>query len=116
MSRSEQAQELHSCGCNCCQAVVLAFADKLGVDINTAKKMSAPFGRGLSGLREVCGCVSGMALVCGLTDNGNLVKPLAEKFRAENGDIVCGKLLQMGKRPCSEMVAQAAQLLEEALD
>lgn len=116
MNRSEQARQLHKCGCNCCQAVVLAYADKLGIDVETAKKMSSPFGRGLSGLREVCGCVSGMALVCGLTDNAEFVKGLAEKFRASNGEIVCGKLLQLGKKPCGDMVAEAAALLEDVVD
>lgn len=116
MSRSEKASQLHKNGCNCCQAVVLAYIDKLGVDVDTAKRMASTFGRGISGLREVCGCVSGMAMVCGLTDNGEFTKGLAEKFRASNGDLNCGRLLQMGKKPCNDMVAEAAALLEEVVD
>ena len=113
--RIAKARELHKKGCNCCQSVVLAYADKLPIDVESAAKMSQPFGRGLSGLREVCGCVSGMAMVCGLTDHGDQVKPLAEKFRQSNGDIVCGRLLQMGKKPCHEMVAEAAGMLADVL-
>ena len=113
--RSEKARELHKQGCNCCQSVVMAWADKLPIDKKHAMNVSAPFGRGLAGTREVCGCVSGMAMVCGLTGNTEMVRPLIEKFREDNGDIVCARLLQMGKRPCNEMVAEAARMLSEVI-
>ncbi|MBR1799773.1 MAG: C_GCAxxG_C_C family protein [Bacteroidales bacterium] len=109
--RIEQARNHHHAGCNCCQAVVLAYSDILPIDSQTAQKVSAPFGRGIAGCREVCGCVSGMAMVCGLTDKTENVRPLIETFRADNGDIVCSRLLQMGKKPCNELVAYAAGLL-----
>ena len=111
--RMENARGLHKQGCNCCQAVVMAYADKLSIEAKDAMNVAAPFGRGLAGTREVCGCVSGMAMVCGLTGHTTDVRPLIEKFRAENGDIVCGRLLQMGKKPCPEMVAYAAGLLSD---
>ena len=65
--RSEKARALHKQGCNCCQSVVMAYADRLPIDEQQAMDVAAPFGRGISGCREVCGCVSGMAMVCGLT-------------------------------------------------
>ena len=113
--RSEKARELHKQGCNCCQSVVMAYADKLPIDAKDAMNVATPFGRGLAGTREVCGCVSGMAMVCGLTGNTEMVRPLIEKFREDNGDIVCARLLQMGKRPCNEMVAEAARMLSEVI-
>ncbi len=113
--RSEKARALHKQGCNCCQSVVMAYADRLPIDEQQAMDVAAPFGRGISGCREVCGCVSGMAMVCGLTGHTADVRPLIEKFRAEEGDIVCGRLLQMGKKPCPEMVADAAGMLAEIL-
>ena len=109
------ARQLHHSECNCCQSVVMAYADKLPIDNEAAMNVSAPFGRGLAGTREVCGCVSGMAMVCGLTGHTADVRPLIEKFREENGDIVCARLLQMGKKPCNEMVAYAAGLLADVL-
>ena len=115
-NRSEKARVLHKSGCNCCQAVVLAYADKLPIDAASASNMAAPFGRGLSGLREVCGCVSGMAMVAGLCGKASSVKMMAEKFREENGDINCGRLLQSGKRPCNDLVACATKILEENID
>ena len=114
--RIEKARQLHKGGCNCCQSVVLAYDDKLPIDRDDAAAVAAPFGRGISGCREVCGCVSGMAMVCGLTGHTADVRTLIEKFRKENGDIVCGRLLQMGKKPCAEMVADAAGMLADFVE
>ena len=111
----QHARQLHRSGCNCCQAVVLAFADRLPLSPDVLRDLSAPFGRGLSGLREVCGCVSAMAMVAGLTGHAADVKALADRFRAENGDVNCGRLLMSGKRPCNDMVASAARLLNETI-
>ena len=113
--RMDKARALHKQGCNCCQAVVMAYADKLPIDKEHAMNMAAPFGRGLAGTREVCGCVSGMAMVCGLTGHTADARPLIEKFRAEQGDIVCARLLAQGKKPCPEMVADAAGLIAEII-
>lgn len=113
--RIEKARALHKQGCNCCQAVVMAWADKLPIRAEDAMNVAAPFGRGLSGCREVCGCVSGMAMVCGLTGHTADTRTLIEKFRESNGDIVCGRLLAAGKKPCGEMVAEAAGLLYDTI-
>ena len=113
--RIDKARALHKQGCNCCQSVVMAYAEKLPIKPEDAMNVAAPFGRGLAGTREVCGCVSGMAMVCGLTGHTADVRPLIEKFRKEQGDIVCGRLLAMGKKPCGEMVADAAGILSDIL-
>lgn len=113
--RMEKARGLHRQGCNCCQAVVMAWADRLPIAPEDAMNVAAPFGRGLSGCREVCGCVSGMAIVCGLTGHTADTRTLIEKFRESNGDIVCSRLFQMGKRPCNDLVAYASGLLSEVL-
>ncbi|MBR1549715.1 MAG: C_GCAxxG_C_C family protein [Bacteroidales bacterium] len=113
--RIERAKALHKQGCNCCQAVVMAYADRLPIAAEDAMNVAAPFGRGLAGTREVCGCVSGMAMVCGLTGHTVDVRTLIERFREEEGDIVCGRLLQMGKRPCNEMVGDAAGMIAETI-
>ena len=99
------ARALHKQGCNCCQSVVMAYADRLPIDAKAAMDVAAPFGRGLAGTREVCG----------LTGHNADVRPLIEKFRTEEGDIVCGRLLAAGKKPCGEMVADAAGLLVDIL-
>ena len=113
--RTKRARGLHKQGCNCCQAVVMAWADRLPIKGEDAMNVAAPFGRGLAGTREVCGCVSGMAMVCGLTGHTADTRTLIEKFRESNGDIVCARLLAAGKKPCPELVAEAAGLLSDIL-
>lgn len=142
MSKKEQAMKLFKDGYNCSQAVFGAFADELGLDFETAVKISASFGGGMGRMREVCGAVSGMFMATGLkcgysspTDNRSktehykLIQDLAAEFRAENGSIICRELLGLEgkdnnyvpsertneyykKRPCAELVGQAAEILE----
>lgn len=133
-------------GYNCSQSVFMAFADDFGVDKTMAAKISASFGGGIGRMREVCGTVCGMAMCAGFispaddpsdkvarTANYALVQEFAEKFRAENGDIICRRLLGLPddtcpcpepstrnaefykKRPCVEYVAFAARLVAEKM-
>lgn len=51
------AKELFTKGYNCSQSVVLAFCDEIGLDSETALKISSSFGGGMGRLREVCGAV-----------------------------------------------------------
>ena len=108
-NRAVRAEENFRKGFNCCQSVFLAFADHYGIDEETALKLSCSFGGGLGRLRQVCGAVSGMALVCGLecgntdpenqkakTENYSRMRKLASAFEEAQGSIVCAELLGMG--------------------
>ncbi len=53
--------------CNCCQAVICAYADKVGITEETALKLGTGFGGGLRA-KEVCGAVSGAIMALGLAD------------------------------------------------
>ena len=64
-ARVRRAEELFHEGYNCSQSVVLAFADLTGVDEALLEKISIGLGGGVGRLREVCGAVSGMAMVAG---------------------------------------------------
>lgn len=110
MNRSQKAKELFESGYNCSQAVLLAFADKFGMDFQTAQKISATFGGGMGRMREVCGAVSGMLMVLGLATNEyapsdtakkaeqyKAVQQLANEFRKKNGSIICRDLLGLTK-------------------
>ena len=66
MEHDVLAGELFRKGCNCSQAVVLAFSDVTGLDERTALAVSSSFGGGMGRLREVCGAVSGAFMVAGL--------------------------------------------------
>lgn len=141
----EKAKRLFESGCNCAQAVLCAFEDVTGLERDTAMRLASSFGGGIARMREVCGAVSGGAMVLGLsrgsadpadhaakTAHYHLVQEFARRFRERNGSIICRELLsgaavQQGnvpeqrtpeyykKRPCAELVAQAAQLLDEML-
>ena len=106
MTHAEKARQLFKEGYNCAQAVTLAFEDELGIDRDTAAKLASPFGGGLGRMREVCGCVSGMAIVAGLlkgysdpkareekTDIYALIQEMAAEYREQNGSIICRELL-----------------------
>ncbi len=109
-NRIDKAVRLFKEGYNCSQAVFGAFADKYGIDEATAMKLAASFGGGMGRMREVCGAVSGMALVCGMetgaTDgadkdgkaaNYQTMRELADEFKKENGSIICKELLGLDK-------------------
>lgn len=146
MTRKDLAMDYFTRGCNCAQAVVLAFAPETGMDPGALARLSSSFGGGLGRLREVCGAVSGMAIVAGLlygyddpadgqakAAHYERIQTLAKKFEAENGSIICRELLGLNrkhdapvpearsadfykKRPCRELVGMAAEILDEYIN
>ena len=161
MTKSELAKAYFMEGYNCAQAVTLAFAEEMGLEKDKAARLASSFGGGFGRLREVCGCVSGMALaagaICGYADpkareekaeHYARIQRLAGAFRGKTGSIICRELLtgvgrsdssenggvstaDVGqdtspvpeertesyykKRPCPELVALAAEILEREL-
>ena len=144
-NHAELARELFMQGYNCAQAVVCAFCDVTGLEIDAAARMASSFGGGLGRLREVCGTVSGAALVLGIVRgyadpedyaakkaHYALVQDFARRFREANGNIVCRELLKgigateggapetrteayYKKRPCPNLAYCAAEILDEML-
>lgn len=108
-NRVEKAVELFGKGYNCSQAVFCAFADKFGIDDETALKLSIGFGGGFGRLREVCGAFSGCTLLIGLASSADLddaaaakaevykkVREIKEEFEKRNGcSFICRDLLEM---------------------
>lgn len=64
MTHGEKAGALFLEGYNCAQSVVLAFADEMGILKETAARIASSPAAAWDG-PEVCGCVSGMAIVAG---------------------------------------------------
>lgn len=107
MTKRRLAEKNFLDGYSCTQAVVMAFADELGVDGDILVRVSSSFGGGLGRLREVCGAVSAMGIVVGLREGKDFskegiqakaaqyatVQRLAGEFRDINGSIVCRDLL-----------------------
>lgn len=130
-------------GYNCSQAVAAAFAPEMGPDADTVVKLMSGFGGGMGRMREVCGTFSGIVMVVsrlygysdpkeqkGKKELYEKIQLLAEKFKADNGSIICRELLGLSapegsavpeartseyykKRPCPELCRYAADILEE---
>ena len=130
MNRIELGKQYFLSGYSCAQSVVLAFKDDIGQDEEVLKKVSSSFGGGLGGLREVCGAVSGMAIVLGYLKGyskaGNLeekkkhyalIQTAVEKFKEKNGSYICRELLlNKEKHPCIQLVMDAVEIVCEVLN
>ena len=131
-------------GYNCAQAVAMVFSEDTGFDKASLAKMTVGFGGGMGRMREVCGAFSGIALIISLKygsslpNNDNkkevykIIQELAQEFKNQNGSIVCRELLGLSKnenggspekrtseyykkRPCADIVAGAADVLDSYL-
>ncbi len=134
--RVAKARELFLRGYNCAQAVAAAFSDLTRLDENTVLKMASSFGGGVGHMKEVCGAVSGMALIAGLlygdidpadkaTKDAHYqrVQAFALKFKDEFNSLICRDLLDRAdknpnteepyaSRPCLVYVENATEILD----
>lgn len=140
---ADRAEALFRRGYNCAQSVFAAFCDLTGLEEDYALRLASSLGGGIGRLREVCGAVSGMALVCGAlygydTCNDDeqkaahyaRVQELAFAFREKNGSFICRELLGLAEdhsnptpsprtaqyyaaRDCAAFVRCAAELIEQ---
>lgn len=142
--RVELAKDYFKQGYNCCQSVVLAFEDLCGCDRETLLKLTVGLGGGVGRMREVCGCVSGMAILSGIiAPQGptpheqkayayDLTQKMAAKFKDQTGSIICREMLKQvkidnnpvpesrtpeyyRKRPCVSLVELAVRTVSELL-
>lgn len=147
MSRGDIAYNKFKQGYNCAQAVAVTFCDYLDMDEDTVVRAVSGFGGGMGRMREVCGTLSGMTFVMsyiyGYSDpkayeekaeHYSRIQSLANKFKDENGSIVCRELLSLQKkgsddpvpekrteqyykkRPCAELVRYVADILEDYIN
>ena len=64
--KGELACSLRGKGCNCCQAVIMAFKDELNMSEQDIKKMGAAFGGGMATMDATCGALIGAGIALGL--------------------------------------------------
>ena len=124
MTKGDLAKQNFGNGCNCAQAVLLAFCEDYGMDRQTAMMVAASFGSGMGGLRETCGTVTGANMVIGLAKGKNraransVFRAFAARFREKNGSLVCRELLAARVKTrltCADLCKDAGDLLEELL-
>jgi C_GCAxxG_C_C family probable redox protein len=127
-------------GHSCAQAVFSAFAEQIGMDYQTAVKLTAGFGGGM-GMGGVCGAVTGAYMAIGLKCGGvdpkakertaKLAREFAERFKARHRSLICRDLLgcdvstpegrkiskekNLHDTVCTGIVRDAAKILSELL-
>ncbi len=144
-NREQQARIFFNEGFNCAQSTFCPFCEELGLDKETALRLTSSFGGGMGRLREVCGAVSAMFMIAGLkkgytSSNDDetkekhyaLIQSLAQEFKQKHGTIICRELLGLedgasepkpskrtaeyyAVRPCEEFIADAVNIVERNL-
>ena len=140
MNRMELANACHGQGCNCCQSVLAAFADRFDIPRETALRLGAGFGGG-AGTGELCGAITGGILALDLIAGGDMsdiaqakrraaarARELQQRFSERFGALRCRELLRNEKEEpsdavralgiadhCGVMIASAVELAEEIL-
>lgn len=144
MSKPELAVSCFKEGFLCSQALLSTYGAELGLDRETALRISAAFGGGMARLGEVCGSVSGAFLILSLKyghiraddsqakeETYNKVREFAHQFKSRHGSIVCRDLLgcdigtpvglKLAKEKnlfstvCPGFVRDAAEIIEQVL-
>jgi len=141
MSSVEDAVARFGDGYSCSQALFSAYAEKLGMDRETALKVSAGFGGGMGRMAGTSGALTGAFMALGLKYGGpdskskdktyELVRELADRFRARHGSLECRELLgcdlstpegrkrakqqRLHSTVCPQIVRDAAEILEGLL-
>ena len=132
MTKKELAIALHDKGYNCCQAVVCAFKDELGIDEETLFKAGEGFGLGMGCMKGTCGAISGAVMAAGFknstanfdgpkskADTYKLSKQIVEAFEDKNGATICGDLkgIETGTvlRSCPGCIEDAVDIVSEVL-
>ncbi len=122
--RAAQAAELKAAGqCNCTQAVLKVFADKLPVDADTLMKLAAGYAAGMGCMESTCGALIGAVMVAGIATDGRgtprISKQLVQAFQEKCGATICKDLkgIESGMVlcPCPECVRNAVLALGEVL-
>lgn len=105
MSVESEAQKYFEDHFNCAQSVFAPFAQRYGMDLETALKIATPFGGGMGHAGQVCGAVSGGLMAIGLAKGSStydrelkyacydMAKDFQSHFRELHGDITCPGLL-----------------------
>lgn len=130
-NRVSKVAENHAKGYNCCQCVICAYSDLLGVDEEILFKVSEGFGLGM-GMMGTCGAATGMFMAAGVKNSaGNpevkltkpqtmaIVKEMREAFEKRVGSLECRviKGVDTGKplMSCNDCIKEGIRIVGETL-
>lgn len=125
MTHLEKAQELRARTdkhFNCCQSVLAAFAEEMGLTEEQAYDLGANFGSGMR-CGSVYGTLTGALMVLGMRGNSEEQSAaLLRRFREEHGEINCAALLKKShdagiprKEHCDGLVFEVVEALSESI-
>ena len=83
MMTKEQGLEEFDKGYDCCQVVFRYWAEKLGMDVELAYKVSSGFGAGMF-QGETCGAIIGAYMALGLKYGSHLPNPEGDEQRVQS--------------------------------
>ena len=92
---------------NCCQAVLVAFADKLGKNEDELLRLGSGFGSGMATMEGTCGALVGAIMVSSLLspdgEARNNSRAIMSRFKELCGATICRDLkgIGTGKVLCS---------------
>ncbi len=143
MDRCALAKDYHNQGFNCCQSVLMPFADFLGKDVQLLMDVASGFGKGC-GTQEICGAVSGAIMVLGLATpvdpadpEGSKARTVAkgmefqkrfsQRFESVRCDALFGRPIQLDDRlpeakrvgmtkGCDPYIVTAVEILQQMLE
>ena len=105
---ADLAEQLFRSGAACSQAVVLSQAERLGLPEALCADLTLGLGGGVARSRQICGCVSGYALLAGICHGSGLafspeakaetyacVQAFLDQFKAAFKSTTCGELLAL---------------------
>ena len=121
MTHLEKAQELRArtdVHFNCCQSVLIPFAQEMGLTEEQAFSLGANFNAGMR-CGSVCGALTGALMVLGMTNYPpEQADAFRNKFRQLHGDINCAALLKAShdagvprKEHCDGLVFEVVEML-----
>ena len=122
MTHLEKAKELRASTevhYNCCQSVLIPFAQEIGLTEEQAFALGTNFNAGMR-YGSACGALTGALMVLGMTHyTPEQADAFRRKFLEEHGDINCAVLLKAAKEQglvkkehCDGLVFEVVQMLE----
>ena len=141
MDRAKIANDYHEGGYSCAQAVACAFHDVIGLDVERIAALQSCYGGGLRA-GEVCGVISGAAMVLGarwphskLGDQeakdraADIIRDFNSRFLARFPALRCADIKELPaapekspaaqrlglEKPCAVYIVAAVEILEEML-
>lgn len=122
MTHLEKAQELRArtdVHFNCCQSVLVTFAEDMGLTEQQAFDLGANFGSGMR-CGSVCGTLTGALMVLGMKGyDEEQSTAFLRRFQKDHGEINCAALLKKSheagiprKEHCDGLVFEVVQMLD----